>query len=231
MPYHMASDVVHNHITPPISSHTAYPYNWLSLLYSLTQLLKLPPGYTEEDRLCFFIFEQSPEMLQKLLCQQPVDHRSAQLLTHPNQYLQTLIPTHLTDALETFPLSGLHQPDLAYHEDEDDPYDKNTMADDFDADNDDNSFSDADQAYLDWFDMASSDHEHHYDHITAKAIQVSMPSLLNTATSASILYAPRTERLNRLSPHHFRIAFCRQLQIPIMQKRQKCKCGCMIDIF
>eukprot|EP00957_Ditylum_brightwellii_P043626 3307150-Ditylum_brightwellii.AAC.1 len=69
------------------------------------------------------------------------------------------------------------------------------------------------------------------DSIMAQALQITQPSLFDTTAASTILHAPCTECLNCLSPHHFHIVFCRRLQIPIMRRYCRCKCGQWIDIF
>eukprot|EP00957_Ditylum_brightwellii_P048637 3690650-Ditylum_brightwellii.AAC.1 len=59
------------------------------------------------------------------------------------------------------------------------------------------------------------------DHIIQEALQVALPSLLDTSTAAAILHAPHTDCLNCLSPHHFRVALCCWLRIPIMCHHQQ----------
>eukprot|EP00957_Ditylum_brightwellii_P061558 4671429-Ditylum_brightwellii.AAC.1 len=114
---------------------------------------------------------------------------------HSDQLLHSLTSTYLTDVLESYPFSCLHQPDLSYHDEEDYDYDNNSLSDNFDHNNNNEDFADTDHSYLDWFALASPDQLHHYQsHITADTIQVAIPSLLNTATLASIFCAPRTEK-------------------------------------
>eukprot|EP00957_Ditylum_brightwellii_P158794 12086900-Ditylum_brightwellii.AAC.1 len=187
--------------------------------------LQLPPGYTEEDCLCFFIFECSPKTLQWLLAQHIADKQRSYLLMHQDQQLNSVTTSHLIYTLDTHPLSSLHQPELAYYN-EDNSDDENSTSDGFGTNCDNNtSLHNVDHSYSSWFAaITTDDNLCHQDYITADAVQIALPSLLNTAMSASILHAPCTVQLNRLSPHHFRISLCQQLGIPMLQKQQKCKC-------
>eukprot|EP00957_Ditylum_brightwellii_P141039 10745162-Ditylum_brightwellii.AAC.1 len=54
------------------------------------------------------------------------------------------------------------------------------------------------------------------DHITQEALEVALPSLLDTSTAAAILHTPHTNRLNCLLPQHFKVALCHWLCIPIV---------------
>eukprot|EP00957_Ditylum_brightwellii_P043627 3307150-Ditylum_brightwellii.AAC.2 len=86
------------------------------ILYGLTRHLPLPDGYLEDDCLCYFIFEHSPDILQKILTNYQADISRSHLLSYPDQHLAPTTSTPLTDSLPDFPLAALHPPESEYYD-------------------------------------------------------------------------------------------------------------------
>eukprot|EP00957_Ditylum_brightwellii_P164806 12547899-Ditylum_brightwellii.AAC.1 len=57
------------------------------------------------------------------------------------------------------------------------------------------------------------------NHITPNNVRSVLPSLLNSQAGVSLLNAPCQDPFNRLPPHHFRIALCCRLRLPLHHKQ------------
>eukprot|EP00957_Ditylum_brightwellii_P204715 15340501-Ditylum_brightwellii.AAC.1 len=184
----------------------------------------MAPGYHNMDCLVYFTLYHSIEGLKNKLNKIAAGKIKSSLATQTNLYVT---PEHASS------LTSLCQPVFS---DDNPSSTQNTLNDEDDLDdidersvdtwNTEDNVLEADEIEYMELTLAPT------DEILAADIQKALPSLFNSAAGVALLKLPRTMEQYRLPNHHFRIALCRRLCLPIYRTRRPCRCGKTdVDIF